>query len=147
METPPLFHLALSPDDRCKALLVRAIVFMEEQHISYVEEMDYGDREALQIVGEIDGEPFATGRIRFIGDIAKLERLAIRKAWRGQGHGDRLMEFMLSTARERGFRKFRLHAQARLRVFYEKHGFRSEGESFSEAGIPHLLMLRDDEPD
>ena len=73
-----------------------------------------------------------------------LERLAIRKAGRGQGHGDRLLEFMLAAARERGFRKYKLHGQARLRAFYEKHGFRAEGEPFLEAGIPHLLLRKED---
>ena len=143
-ETPSLFHIASQPDDLTKALLVRAIVFMEEQNISYAEEMDAYDHEALQIIGNIQGEPIATARIRFLGDIAKLERLAIRKAWRNQGHGDRLIEFMLALARERGFRKFKLHAQARLRAFYEKHGFQAEGDPFLEADIPHLLMWKND---
>ena len=143
-ETPSLFRIALQPDDVTKALLVRAIVFMEEQNVSYAEEMDAYDREALQIIGEIQGEPIATARIRFLDGTAKLERLAIRKAWRNQGHGDRLLEFMLALARERGFRKFKLHAQARLRAFYEKHGFQAEGDPFLEAGIPHLLMWKTD---
>ena len=143
-EIPSLFRIASQPDDAIKALLVRAIVFMEEQNISYAEEMDAFDHEALQIIGEIQGEPIATARIRFLGDIAKLERLAIRKAWRNQGHGDRLIEFMLTTAHERGFRKFKLHAQARLHTFYEKHGFQTEGTPFLEANIPHLLMLKND---
>ena len=142
--TPSLFRIASQPDDLIKALLVRAIVFMEEQNISYAEEMDAYDHEALQIIGEIQGEPIATARIRFLGDIAKFERLAIRKAWRNQGHGDRLIEFMLATSRERGFRKFKLHAQARLSAFYEKHGFQAEGDPFLEANIPHLLMLKND---
>ena len=90
------------------------------------------------------GEPGATASIRFLGDTAKLERLAIRKAWRGQGLGDRLLEFMLATARARGFRRFKLHGQAHLRAFYEKHGFRVEGSPFLEANIPHLLLQRED---
>ena len=144
MESPVRFRLADSPDDLLKAVAVRAIVFMDEQHISYAEEMDGLDADALQILGELAGEPVATARIRFLGDTAKLERLAIRQAWRGQGLGDRLLEFMLATARARGFRKFKLHGQARLRAFYEKHGFRVTGAPFLEANIPHLLLQRED---
>lgn len=144
METSQLFRIAETPDEFLRCLLVRAIVFMEEQQISCAEEMDGLDQNALQILGEIGGEPIATARIRFFGDCAKLERLAIRKAWRGQGHGDRLVEFTLAAARERGYRKFKLHGQERLRSFYEKHGFRAEGDSFLEANIPHLLMRRED---
>ena len=139
-----MFRVAETPAERLECLLVRAIVFMEEQQVSYAEEMDGVDHDALQILGEIDGEPCATARIRFFGDVAKLERLAIRKAWRDQGHGDRLLEFMLAAARDRGYRKFKLHAQARLRAYYDKHGFRAEGEPFLEADIPHLLMRRED---
>ena len=87
-------------------------------------------------------QPGATASIRFFGDTAKLERRAIRKAWRGQGLGDRLLEFMLATARTRGSRRFKLHGQAHLRAFYEQHGFRVEGDPFREAGIPHLLLRR-----
>ena len=144
MAKPVHFRIAETDDDRLKALVVRAIVFMEEQSISYAEEMDGLDSAALQILGETGGEPVAAARIRFLGDVAKLERLAIRKAGRGQGHGDRLLEFLLAAARERGFRKYKLHGQARLRAFYEKHGFRAEGEPFLEAGIPHLLLRKED---
>lgn len=144
MATPPIFRIAETSDERLRCLLVRAIVFMEEQQVSCAEEMDGLDPAALQILGEIGSEPVATARIRFFGDCAKLERLAIRKAWRGQGHGDRLLEFMLATARERGYRKFKLHGQERLRTFYEKRGFRAEGDAFLEADIPHLLMRRED---
>ena len=144
MAKPVHFRIAETDDDRLKALAVRAIVFMEEQNISYAEEMDGLDSAALQILGETEGEPVAAARIRFLGDVAKLERLAIRKAGRGQGHGDRLLEFMLAAARERGFRKYKLHGQTRLRASYEKHGFRAAGEPFLEAGIPHLLLRKED---
>lgn len=143
METSEIFRIAVTPEEILRCLLVRAIVFMEEQHVSCAEEMDGLDRDALQLLGEIDGEPVATARIRFLGDVAKLERLAIRKAWRGQGHGDRLLECMISLACERGYRTTMLHAQARLRPFYEKHGFRAEGDPFLEADIPHLLMRKE----
>ena len=141
---PVRFRLADSPDDLLKAVAVRAIVFMGEQRIAYAEEIVGLDARALQILGELAGEPVATARIRFLGDTAKLERLAIRQAWRGQGLGDRLLEFMLATAHARGFRRFKLHGQAHLRAFYEKHGFRAEGAPFLEANIPHLLLLRED---
>ena len=140
MDSPSIFRIAETPADVVKALLVRAIVFMEEQRISYAEEIDAFEDDSIHVVGEIDGEPIAAARIRFFGDVAKLERLAIRSAWRGQGHGDRLLEFMLAVARSRGVEKFKLHAQARLRAYYEKHGFRAEGPPFLEANIPHLLM-------
>ena len=90
-------------------------------------------------------EPIATARIRFLGDIAKLERLAIRHAWRGQGLGDRLLEFMLATARARGFRRFKLHGQSRLRAFYEKHGVKVISPAYEcgqEKGEVSLMITK-----
>lgn len=144
MNSLSIFRIAENPADVVKALLVRAIVFMEEQRIPYAEEIDAFENDSLHVVGEIDGEPIAAARIRFLDGVAKLERLAIRSAWRGQGHGDRMLEFLVATARSRGYANFKLHAQARLRAFYEKHGFQAEGPPFLEANIPHLLMRRDD---
>ncbi len=141
----PVFHIAVSMDDVVKAFLVRAIVFMEEQQVSYTEEIDEFEHSALHIVGEIDGEPFAAGRIRFLGDYAKLERIAIRKAYRGRGSGHDLVAFMLQVARQQGFRKFKMHAQAHLAGFYGMHGFLTRGEIFQEANIDHYLMVYEEE--
>jgi predicted GNAT family N-acyltransferase len=35
-----------------------------------------------------------------------------------------------------------LHAQVQALPFYEKAGFRAEGEVFDEAGIPHRRMRK-----
>ncbi len=53
---------------------------------------------------------------------------------------------MLSVAKERGFKKFKAHAQAYLKDFYQKHGFEVVGDIFKEAGIDHYLMIRDNNP-
>ena len=68
----------------------------------------------------------------------------MRRAWRGQGIGGRLLAFMLAQCREHGFRRFALNAQTRARDFYARHGFCACGEEFLEAGIPHVLMLCDE---
>lgn len=140
MEKQP-FRIAVSLDDVIKAYLVRAIVFMEEQRVAYAEEIDEFEYSALHILGEIDGEPFAAGRIRFLGEYAKLERIAVRKDYRGRGLGHDLVNYMMHVAREKGFRKFKMHAQAHLADFYSVHGFAIKGEIFQEANIDHYLMV------
>ena len=132
-------------DELMKALMVRAIVFIEEQHVPYNLEVDEFEHSSLHILGEMgNGEPYACGRIRFLGDYAKLERIAVRKDFRGQGFGHQLVDFMMDVAREKGFQKFKMHAQAHLNEFYGKHGFRAVGEIFKEADIDHYLMIKDD---
>lgn len=141
-----MFKVVTSPDDLIKVFLVRGIVFVEEQGVPYEIEHDAYDLSATHILGEVDGEPFAAGRIRPVGKYAKLERVAIRKSYRGKGLGHKLTGFMLSVAKEQGFKKFKVHAQSYLKDFYQKHGFVVVGDMFKEAGIDHYLMVRDDNP-
>jgi predicted GNAT family N-acyltransferase len=143
MDNRPTFRIARSLDDLIKVFVVRGIVFLDEQHVSYREEMDEHEHAAIHILGETDGEPVAAGRIRFLDSFAKLERLAVRKPYRGNGYGDQLMRFAMGVARDMGFSKFRLNAQVAVRDFYARHGFRVCGENFMEANIEHCPMIRE----
>lgn len=139
-----MLTLAQTEKDRIGVYAVRAIVFMEEQGVSWADEFDEYDATALHILGIENGEPFASGRIRISGTSALLGRLAIRKNWRGQGHGAALLDYMLATARSHGCTSFELHAQTHAQGFYAKHGFVPQGDVYDEAGIPHVTMtLRD----
>ena len=141
-----MFRRVQSSDDLARVFMVRAIVFMEEQGISCAEEMDGYDHCALHVLGEVDGEPVACGRIRFLPEGARLQRLAVRRAWRGQGIGGKLLDFMIGECRLYGFHRFFLHAQTRARGFYERRGFTACGPEFMEAGIPHIHMELIDKP-
>lgn len=141
-----MFKRVTTADDLIRTAMIRAIVFMEEQGIACAEEMDGHDHAALHILGEIDGEPVACGRIRFLAGEARLQRLAVRRHWRGRGIGGRLLAFMLDQCREHGFHRFALNAQTRAKDFYARHGFCACGEEFMEAGIPHVPMRCVEDP-
>ncbi|MCK4715421.1 MAG: GNAT family N-acetyltransferase [Candidatus Marinimicrobia bacterium] len=141
-----MFKIVTNPDDLIKVFIIRGIVFMDEQKVAYSIEMDEYEYSALHILGEINGEPVAAGRIRFIGEWAKLERIAVRKEFRNHGYGHKIVEYMLQIARERGFRKFKMHAQSHLCEYYTKHGFKVTGKMFKEANIDHFLMVLKDNP-
>ena len=139
-----MFKVVTNQEDLIKAFVVRGIVFIEEQGVPYKVEHDEHDFSATHILGEMDGEPFAAGRIRAVGEYAKLERVAIRKSYRGKGLGHKLTDFMITAAKDHGFKKFKVHAQSYLKDFYQKHGFEVVGDMFKEAGIDHYLMIRND---
>jgi len=139
-----MFKVVTNLEDLIKVIVVRGIVFVEEQGVPYEIEHDAYDLSATHILGEMDGEPFAAGRIRALGEYAKLERVAIRKQYRGKGLGHKLTEFMIAVAQEQGFKKFKVHAQSYLVNFYKKHDFKIVGNMFKEAGIDHYLMIRND---
>lgn len=139
-----MFKRVHTPEDLRQVFMIRAIVFMEEQSIPYALEMDEHDYAAVHILGVVSGEPVACGRIRYTGEGAFLQRLAVRRAWRGQGLGNQLLDFMLEDGRRNGFRRFSLHAQTQAQGFYARNGFLVCGEEFMEAGIPHVCMRRVD---
>lgn len=139
-----MFHVAESEDDLRKVFAVRAIVFCEEQLVPYSIELDEYEDSAIHILGELKGEPIASGRLRFIGEYAKIERLAVRKVYRRQGYGNLLLKYLLDLAREQGFSKFKLHAQVATEKFYLNHDFKPEGDEFLEADIAHRIMLKQD---
>ena len=139
-----MFKVVTNSDDLIKVFIIRGIVFIEEQGVPYKIERDAYDYSAMHILGEDNGEPFAAGRIRTHGEYAKLERVAIRKSYRGKRLGHKLTDFMISTAKEQGFKKFKVHAQSYLVDFYRKHGFEIVGDVFKEAGIDHYVMIRND---
>lgn len=139
---PVEFKIVTNLEDLSKAFAVRCIVFCAEQNVPYSRERDQYDMQALHIVGEADGEPVAAARIRFTAGCAKLERIAIIQAYRGQGYGDELLRLMLAICTDRGYSKSSLHAQTHSIAFYQQYGFVAEGEVFLDAGIEHQRMTR-----
>lgn len=139
-----MYKIVTTLDDLIKVFIVRGIVFIDEQNVPFSIEMDEHEYGALHILGEIDGEPVAAGRLRFFSEWAKLERIAVRKEYRGRGYGHGIVNFMLDVAREKGFHKFKMHAQAHLRDYYRYHGFRVQGDKFKEADIDHYLMVMEE---
>jgi predicted GNAT family N-acyltransferase len=140
---PLQIKIVESEEERLKAMMVRAIVYMHEQQCPFGEEFDLNDHSATQIIGLTqDGEPVLTARIRYFNGFAKIERLAIRSERRGQGHAHQLLAFILGTCRHKGFTRFYLHAQERLKPFYEAYGFRAVGGqfAFSDHGYVEMVM-------
>lgn len=140
-ETPELeLRVVKNEQDLIKSFLVRAIVYMHEQNCPYAEEFDLNDFTATQVLGLVDGEPVVTARIRYFAGFAKLERLAIREAYRGKGYGHALLQFMLRLCEEKGYREFYLHAQKRLAPFYERYGFQRLGDDFQFSDHDYVEM-------
>lgn len=139
-----MFRIATTPDDMLKVYAVRSIVFIEEQRCPWALEFDGLDDSAVHILGEQDGEPAAVARIRLLQDYAKLERIAVRAGYRGQGLGAKIVDFMVDVARQHGYTTYKMHAQAHLTDFYGAHGFEVCGELFQEVGIDHYPMIRRD---
>ena len=118
---------------------IRRQVFIEEQQVPEELEWDGLDEDAVHLlVTTGDGAPVATARLLPNGHIG---RMAVLTQWRGQGVGTAMLKHLLEIARAQQLSRVFLNAQVSAEGFYAKAGFRSKGEPFMDAGIPHKRMV------
>lgn len=122
-------------------LRLRVDVFVVEQACAYPELDDVDpDPGTVHLWLEVDGAPVATLRTFADGaGVAHLGRVATRADQRGQGYAAVLVAEAL---RRFGERPVVIGAQTYLEGWYERFGFRRDGEDYLEDGIPHLPMRR-----
>ncbi|MEF2964601.1 GNAT family N-acetyltransferase [Paenibacillus sp. M1] len=128
-------------------LEIRKEVFVEEQNVPLDLEIDEFDRlgpDAHHVLVEIDGQYAATGRLTYYKDnAAKMQRIAVRRAYRSQGVGKILLIALEELARELGLTSSVLDAQCQAEGFYGKLGYETiSTEPFDDAGIPHVRMVK-----
>ena len=142
MNTPDKLKVSLAEwgDDSATIRGIRNAVFSIEQGISETLDFDGRDHECVHVLAHA-GDGDAAGTARMLPD-GHVGRIAVHKQWRGQGVGTRLVSYLTEVARERGFKEIHLHSQAQAADFYSRLGFEARGETFMEAGIEHVLMVR-----
>jgi len=139
----PTFSVVLCDWDtaRAESRRIRELVFVREQGVPLELEWDAHDPHCDHaLVRAADGSALGTGRLLPDGHIG---RMAVLKAWRGQGVGALLLQTLMEQARKRGHAQVRLNAQITAAGFYRRLGFDVCGPEFIEAGIPHVAMQRD----
>lgn len=70
----------------------------------------------------------------------RLRQMAVINNLQGKGIGRALTIFAENIARDRGYRKITMHARKPVIGFYEKLGYRVNGNEFLEITIPHVEM-------
>src|SRR5262249_10956612 len=125
--------------------------FCEEQGVTPEEELDGLDDEALHLLALDESGVIATCRLRFAGakprpraeaPECKLERMVVAQRLRGLGVGAKLLAAAEEEALARDAQAIVLNAQVRAQDFYASHGYRPEGEGFTEARIEHVRMRK-----
>ncbi|MCT8090373.1 GNAT family N-acetyltransferase [Acinetobacter kookii] len=119
------------------AKLIREQVFIQEQHIPVEEEWDAQDAVALHFVVYDQAQPIATARLL---QNHSLGRVAVLKAYRGQGIGKLLMLEMIQQAKHEQRKFLKLSSQVHAMQFYAGLGFMVQGEQYLDCGIPHIDM-------
>ncbi len=134
-----------SPRGLYDLLRLRSEVFVVEQACIF-QDMDGLDDRALHVLGhDATGQLVAYARCFDKGitfDEASIGRVITCGAARGSGLGHRLIDRAMAAVGERwGVQPIRIGAQARLRRFYEGHGFVDLQRPYVEDGIDHLEMV------
>ncbi|MCF6136908.1 GNAT family N-acetyltransferase [Pseudalkalibacillus berkeleyi] len=134
--------VASSDSQKQDALKVRSKVFIDEQNVPEEEEIDQYENDCTHFV-VYDGEKtIGAGRLRFVEDYAKVERVCILKEYRGSGVGKLLMQKMETVSSESSVNQLVLHAQTQAEQFYSKLGYETYSDVFMDAGIPHVAMKK-----
>lgn len=126
------------------AFTIREKVFQQEQGVPATKEHDEHDRrDARHYLARIaNGTPAGAARWRETENGVKLERFAVLADFRNQEVGAALLHAVLADVQaELPDAEVYLNAQLRAVPFYERHGFRKEGEMFEEANIQHYKMV------
>ncbi len=121
------------------AFSVRTDVFIIEQKVDPLLEMDEFDATANHYLALDGDKPIATARWRYTENGIKLERFAVLKDYRNGGSGSQILKMVLEDVLPLNEYTY-LHAQLRAIPFYKRHGFETEGELFVEADIEHYKM-------
>lgn len=133
--------LAQTEQDKEIAFTIRKKVFVEEQGIPLHLEIDDYDHSASHFIVLDKDKPIAAARLREIDSgIGKVERVCVLSEKRGNHFGVFIMNGLEKFARERGWKKLKLHAQTYAIPFYEKLDFTVTSPEFEDAGIPHREM-------
>lgn len=140
--------------DRLRAAVadVRLEVFVGEQAVPFIQEIDARDDEATTIhllARGADGTPLGAGRILMEPEHpgrVHLGRLAVRSIARGTGLGTRVVAALEQTALSHSDRprvEVVLSAQEQAMGFYESCGYQVlSGHRYLDAGIWHQDMAR-----
>jgi len=118
---------------------IRQVVFVEEQQVAPEIEYDQYEDTSTHVLARIGNKAVGTARWRKTDQGFKLERFAVLNSTRGKGVGLALVNFVLDQIGDK-FKSY-LYSQVSAIGFYEKLGFKAEGEIFYEADIPHRKMV------
>lgn len=125
-------------DKRAELTSVRRAVFIEEQNVPEIIELDGKDPDFIHVLAtDKKGHPVGTARMDCKG---KIGRMAVLHDYRRQGIGRKMIQALMDYGRENAITDFHLSAQITAIGFYKKMGFEPFGEEFIEAGIKHINM-------
>lgn len=134
--------LITTKDERQAAYHVRKAVFVHEQNVPEELEIDEFEEDAIHFICYEKDESVGASRLRLLGEYGKLERIAVKKAFRGNSIGRKIIQRMEEEIISHHIKTAKLNAQTHATGFYEKLGYEISSGEFMDAGIPHVTMIK-----
>lgn len=127
------------------AVEIRMQVFVKEQGFSKDLELDENEKIATHIVGFVDGHHAATARFFFDTkrDAYLISRIAVMKEYRSKGLGAEIVTAAENEIINQGGKVAVIHAQLRVKGFYESLGYTSYGDIDLEEDVEHIMMKKE----
>ncbi len=135
----------ISSMDMMHVLDIRTKVFIQEQNCPYeIEVVEKEEKESHHYLIYNKEDIVGTIRYRQTGEREfKIERFAILKEYRGHEYGKKAFQYLVNKISEENTPcTIYFHAQYQLMDYYKSLGFIEEGETFIEADIKHIKMLK-----
>lgn len=125
-----------------EAQKIREEVFIKEQ--GFCDEFDETDMHAKHLVLYDEKIPIVACRFynRKLSEDYIIGRIAVIKPYRGRNIGARLLAEAEAEIRKMGGKRIFLHAQTRVKKFYEKQGYSAYGEIDLDENCPHIWMKK-----
>ena len=137
-------RIARTLNDLMLVTAIRSAVYLAEQDCPIEEEFDGNDFVAAHFLGFVGNEPVACLRVRFFGDFAKVERLAVRHQYRRSTVAFKLVKASVEYIKRKGFRRIYGQAQDRLVDFWAHFGAKPLPNprpiSFSDFAYTEMLL-------
>lgn len=119
---------------------VRNKVFVLGQNVPEDIEIDGKDESCFHVLLTKNDEPIGTGRMQQDGHIG---RIAVLEEYRGMDFGTMIMQKLEDIAKIRRIKSTYLNSQCHAVNFYLKLGYEPVGDTFYEAGIEHVKMVKE----
>jgi GNAT superfamily N-acetyltransferase len=116
-----------------ESMLIRRIVFQEEQAIPAALDFDGRDPNCRHCLVTVADRPAGVARL----DGTHIQRIAVLPEFRGQGIGTLLIEALVAAAREQGLVEVVADAQATSVPIFRRLGFEIADDPRIVVGIEH----------
>ena len=125
------------------ALVLRDRILRKPLDLNLFEEDLSGETNDVHL-GAFDGDTL-TGVLvltRVDAQCVRMRQVAVDAGWQHRGIGTALVKAAECEAAALGYRRIALHARATAVAFYERLGYATDGQPFTEVGIPHRAMSK-----